>query len=156
MNLSIMNASFGDLEKILELQRLSFQSEADLLGMPNIPPMIQTLDDLTSEYSNGTSFFKMCLDDVIIGSVRIRENPEADKVYIGRLMIHPSYRRRGYGTMLLKEVESLFPGRCYELFTSLKSAGNIRLYEKLGYHIVAQRNLGDNLVLVDMEKDLRN
>jgi ribosomal protein S18 acetylase RimI-like enzyme len=150
----ILKADFEDLEEILELQHLSFESEGNLLGNSNIPPLTQTIEDLRSEYINGVSIFKMCLENAIIGSVRVRENSETGTVYIGKLMVHPMYRRQGYGTKLLKEVEKLIPGRRYELFTSIKSTDNIRLYEKNGYRIVAQRVVGNDLVLVDMEKDL--
>lgn len=36
----------------------------------------------------------------------------------GKLTVHPDFRCRGYGTMLLKEIERGFPHRRLELFTS--------------------------------------
>lgn len=57
--------------------------------------------------------------------------PETVTVYVGKLMVHPSFRRHGYGTMILKEIERLFPDKRYELFTSVRSISNIRFCENL-------------------------
>ena len=45
----IRRATEDDLPEILSLQRECFRSEAELVGGPDIPPMVQTLDELSSE-----------------------------------------------------------------------------------------------------------
>ena len=49
----IEKAGYEDLKTILSLQYLAYQSEADLFGTRNIPPLKQTLDEVVSEYNNG-------------------------------------------------------------------------------------------------------
>lgn len=51
--ISIVRADASDLLEILDLQYLAYQSEAKLLGNPNIPPLTQTLDELRAEYQQG-------------------------------------------------------------------------------------------------------
>ena len=145
----ITKAEYDDLREILELQYLAYQSEADLFGSRDIPPLRQTLDDVIDEFNNGL-ILKMVVDDKIIGSVRAVE--KGDTVYIGKLMVHPDFRRKGYGSKLLSEIESRFPGKRYELFTSTKSTDNIRLYQRSGYTVFDSRVFNDEITFVYLEK----
>lgn len=67
-------------------------------------------------------------------------------------MIHPDHRRKGYGRKLLSEIESYFPGKRYELFTSTRSVDNIRLYESVGYKEFARKKIDNELEFIYMEK----
>ena len=146
----IYQASFDDLQEILQLQYLSYQSEAALFGSKDIPPLKQTLDEVIDEYNNGV-ILKMVNDEsTIIGSVRAKE--AEGTVYIGKLMVHPNFRHNGYGTRLIKKIEEYFPNKRYELFTSTRSKDNIRLYQRLGYKIFKSKAINDELQFVYMEK----
>jgi ribosomal protein S18 acetylase RimI-like enzyme len=150
MNVKIEKAKREDLNEILELQYLAYQSEAALFGTNDIPPLRQTLDEVVKEYNVGTILKMVDENGIIIGSVRAKENN--DTVYIGKLMVHPDYRGNGFGTKLLSEIEHLFPNKRYELFTSTRSVDNIRLYQKSGYKIFSERIENDELTFVYMEK----
>ena len=145
----IEQAERGDLPEILQLQYLAYQSEAALYGSKDIPPLKQTLDGVTAEFENGV-ILKMTAEGRIIGSVRARE--QDGTVYIGKLMVHPDYQRRGYGSQLLAEIERRFPGKRYELFTGTRSADNIRLYQKCGYTVFSRKTVSDSLTFVYLEK----
>lgn len=147
---SVGRAIADDLPKILELQYLAYQSEAALFGTKDIPPLKETLDEVREEFRNGI-ILKMVDDDgKIIGSVRAHADDRT--AYIGKLMVHPDFRGRGYGKKLLSEMERCYAGRRYELFTSTRSVDNIRLYEKMGYKIFKEEAVTDELVFVYMEK----
>lgn len=145
----ITKAEIVDLQEILDLQYLAYQSEAALFGSRDIPPLKQTLDEVISEFNNGV-ILKMVVDDTIIGSVRAQE--QDGTVYIGKLMVHPEHRCKGYGSMLLSEIEKCFPAKRFELFTSTRSIDNIRLYEKMGYSFFDRKAVNDELEFVYMEK----
>ena len=146
----IEKADRKDLEEILKLQYLAYQSEAALFGNKDIPPLKQTIDEVIEEYEQGL-ILKMVDDGMIIGSIRARE---ADgTVYIGKLMVHPDYRRNGYGRRLLEAIEGYYSGKRYELFTSTKSINNIRLYQNSGYREFNRRIFKDDLIFVYMEKN---
>ena len=148
--LMIYQANFDDLQEILQLQYLSYQSEAALFGSKDIPPLKQTLDELIDEYNNGVILKMFNDENTIIGSVRAKE--VKGTVYIGKLMVHPDYRHSGYGTRLIKGIEEYFPNKRYELFTSTRSKDNIRLYQGLGYKIFDSKAINDELQFVYMEK----
>ncbi len=148
--MDISKAQKEDLQEILSLQYLAYQSEAALFGSKDIPPLKQTLEEVIREYEEGI-ILKMTDDDgVIKGSVRAKEKDGT--VYIGKLMVHPDQRRKGFGRKLLSEIESYFPGWRYELFTSTRSEDNIRLYESCGYKEFDRKAADDELVFVYMEK----
>ena len=147
--MTISKAQYDDLQEILDLQYLAYQSEAKLFGNKDIPPLKQTLDELRDEYNNGL-ILKMVSDDTIIGSVRAHEKDGT--AYIGKLMVHPDHRCKGFGSMLLDEIENYYPGKRYELFTSTRSEDNIRLYQKHGYKIFDRKEISDELVFVYLEK----
>ena len=147
--MTILKAIQDDLQEILALQYLAYQSEAALFGNKDIPPLKETIKELTEEFNKGT-ILKLVEDSKIIGSVRAyAKNGTA---YIGKLMVHPDHRCKGYGTLLLNEIEKCFPDCRYELFTCTRSEDNIRLYKKLGYMIFDTKKITDELVFVYLEK----
>ena len=145
----ISAAKREDLEEILQLQYLAYQSEAALFKSRDIPPLKETLDEVIEEFEAGT-VLKLVEEGKIIGSVRATEKDGT--VYIGKLMVHPTRQRRGYGRHLLEEIEKCYPGKRYELFTSTRSIDNISLYQKCGYKIYDNKVINDELEFVYLEK----
>lgn len=148
----IQKAQKKDLQQILDLQYLAYQSEARLVNNPHIPPLKQTIDDIEKEFENGILLKVIDEDDIIIGSVRVYSQNGTS--YIGKLIVHPDFQGQGIGTKLLKETEQIYSNRRYELFTSSKSTRNIKLYEKLGYRIFLEKNISDNLKFIYLEKTI--
>lgn len=147
----IEKAQRSDLEEILRLQYLAYQSEARLFDDPDIPPLKQTLDEVTEEFDCGVVLKATNENGRIIGSVRAYS--ESNTAYIGKLMVHPDFQRKGLGSMLLEAIEKEYAGQRFELFTSTKSISNIRLYERRGYRIFKEEQISDQLCFVYMEKN---
>ena len=150
--MDIVKAEMSDLQEILELQYLAYQSEAELFGNKDIPPLKETLEEVIEEFNAGVILKMPDENNRIIGSVRAREKDGT--AYIGKLMVHPGHRRKGYGRMLLAEIEKYFPGKRYELFTSTRSKDNIRLYESVGYSEFDRRAVDDELIFVYLQKEI--
>ena len=150
MIIKIEKAKENDLEQILELQYLAYQSEANLFNNKNIPPLKQTITDVLEEFYKGIILKAVNEKEKIIGSVRAY--CENGIVYIGKLMVNPDFQKRGIGTTLLAEIENEYPGQRYELFTSTRSVDNIRLYERLGYKIFKYESISQELEFVYMQK----
>lgn len=146
----IKKAQKEDLEEILKLQYLAYQSEAKLFGNMDIPPLKQTIEEVYDEFQKGAILKAVDDGGVIIGSVRAYQ--DGGTVYIGKLMVHPSKQGQGIGTQLLLEMEKQYPNQRYELFTSTRSEKNIALYQKLGYKIYDEEQVTEELRFVYMEK----
>ncbi|MCX7746647.1 MAG: GNAT family N-acetyltransferase [Clostridia bacterium] len=148
--MKIEEAAICDAEEILALQKLSFFEEAKIYNDFTITPLLQTVEEIKTEFLSQL-FFKCSLDDIIVGSVRAFSKDST--CFIGRLMVHPLYQNRGIGSRLMKEIENHFKFvDRFELFTGFKSDKNIYLYQKLGYRIFKTEEVNDKLKLVYMEK----
>jgi len=150
MNREIEKATVFDAEEILSLQKLAYQSEAEIYNDFNIPPLVQTLESIEKDFEN-QFFLKTCADGKIIGSVRAYAKDGT--CYIGRLIVHPDFQNQGIGKKLMSEIERVFNhcGR-FELFTGDRSERNLNLYQKLGYKIFKTAKITDLTTIVFLEK----
>ncbi len=147
---SICKARQEDLQEILQLQYLAYQSEAALFSNKDIPPLQQTTSEVVEEYHKGIILKMVDENSLIVGSVRAHE--KEGTVYIGKLMVHPDYRHRGHGTKLLNEIEKHYPKKRLELFTSSRSVNNIQLYQRLGYQEFERKVIDEELEFVYIVK----
>jgi len=144
------HATLDDAAAILDLQKRAYESEARLYNDWTLPPLTQTLLALQEEFA-ASVVLKAMAGDRLVGSVRARETDGLCQ--LGRLIVEPELQGRGIGTMLMRHIESLFPGaRVFELFTGSRSEGNLRLYERLGYQRAREKVLSPSVTLVFLEK----
>lgn len=150
--MEIERATVLDAEEILVLQKLAYRSEAEIYNDFNIPPLVQTLENIEKDFEN-QYFLKAVMDGKIIGSVRAYT--KEGTCYIGRLIVHPDFQNRGIGTDLMNEIERIFNTcRRFELFTGDKSERNLHLYQKLGYKIFKKAKITDQTMVVYLEKKI--
>jgi ribosomal protein S18 acetylase RimI-like enzyme len=143
-------ASLQDAEEILALQKLAYLTEAEIYGDHSIPPLTQTLGQMAEDFTK-QAILKATLDGKIVGSVR--GYSEESTCHVGRLIVHPDFRNRGFGTLLMRAIEGHFADAArFELFTGHLSEGNLRLYRRLGYESFAEKPVTDRLTLVFLEK----
>ena len=143
-------AQVEDAREILDLQKLAYQSEAEIYHDDTIPPLTQTLKEITTDFRNQV-FIKASVDGRIVGSVR--GQLKQGTCSIGRLIVHPDFQNQGIGIRLMDEVEKYFPeaGR-FELFTGHRSERNKYLYRKLGYQVFRRQPVNSDLTLLYLEK----
>jgi len=146
----IQKAQFSDLPKILALQKECYLQEAAIYNDYNIPPLVQTLAAIATDFERQI-FLKLVINNQIIGTVR--GYAEKGICKIGRLVIHPDFQNRGFGKQLMAAIEKAFPKvDSYELFTGHQSRKNLKFYQKLGYIEFQRQRIHDNLELVYLEK----
>jgi ribosomal protein S18 acetylase RimI-like enzyme len=148
--MEVEKATLSDAEEILSLQKLAYQSEAEIYNDFNIPPLVQTLEEIKKDF--GIQFLlKAVMDEKIIASVRAYT--KEGTCYIGRLIVHPDFQNQGIGTKLMVEIEKIF-STCqrFELFTGARSERNLYLYQKLGYKIFKTAKITDQTTIVYLER----
>ena len=145
----ITRATYDDLPEILNLQKIAYQSEAELVDDYTIAPLTQTLDGITDDLNNGI-ILKAVENNEIIGSVRVHVYDKT--LHICRLIVSPEHQNKGIGTVLLHCAEALYPGMRLELFTSAKSERNLYLYKKNGYKEFKREPMNERVDFVFMEK----
>lgn len=149
--IEIAKAEATDLPEILDLQKIAYRSEAELVNNYAIQPLTQTLQELEEEFACGVVLKAVHAEakERIVGSVR--GILTAGTLRIGKLMVHPDCRNQGIGTRLLLEMEKQCPAQRCELFTSAMSGRNLLLYSKHGYK-ETRRQESDGVTLVFLEK----
>jgi ribosomal protein S18 acetylase RimI-like enzyme len=146
----IFQATLDDAIEILALQKLTYQSEANIYNDWNIPPLLQTIKEIRDEFSTHV-FLKAVSKHSIVGSVRVRI--VGNTCHIGKLIVHPKWQNRGTGTRLMTEIEIIYREVSrFELFTGSQSVKNLYLYHKLGYKDFRRESLSSRLELLYLEK----
>lgn len=147
----IQQAFENDLIDILDLQQKVFSVVAKQMNKFDIPPLLQTLQDICNENKKAL-ILKYVSNDKIVGSVRgyVDEN---NICHIGKLIVHPKYQNKGIGKALMYEIEKRFI-LCdkYTLFTGVDTPNTLHLYSKIGYNIIDKRMV-DNIMMIIMEKE---
>lgn len=138
------------MPKILEIQRAAFDKEALLYGSRELPPLIESIEDLERDLRTN-KFFKAELDGNIVGS--IRAHMEGTSCMIWRLSVSPEFQGKGIGRALIAEAERCHPNaEFYDLFTGAKSESNLQLYKKLGYCLTGAEEQHGPIKFVFMRK----
>ncbi|GAA1855522.1 GNAT family N-acetyltransferase [Microbacterium koreense] len=143
-----------DAGEVLTLQRAAFVQEALIYGDPDMPPLTQTLEELSAELHDNLGCVAL-RGPRIVGAVRA----VADTVtlLIGRISIAPDQQGEGIGSALLAAVEERGLERgcdTAELFTGSLSEANVRLYEREGYRESERVDQGDGTAQVFLRKRL--
>jgi ribosomal protein S18 acetylase RimI-like enzyme len=170
-----LRADKSDAPELLALQKIAYQSEAELYGDDSLPALQQTLEDLESdferrpareamilgergatEYSDEADrvyFLKAVVNGKIIGSIRGFE--VEGSVYLSRLMVHPYFRRRGIGRRLLAEIEKGFPqAQRFEAKTGHQSKRNHYQLTRMGYSQFKTEPLNPSITWFYFEKHI--
>ena len=141
----------SDAGEILTIQRAAFVSEALIYGDPDMPPLVQTPEELRAEIEDGQGWVAR-VGSRLVGAIRYRDTDAL--LLIGRIAIAPDLQGAGIGRALLEAAEQSSRAPEAELFTGSLSEANIRLYERCGYRITERVDNGDGTEQVFMRKSL--
>jgi GNAT superfamily N-acetyltransferase len=168
-------ADKSDAPEILALQKIAYQSEAELYGDNSLPAMYQTLRELEEDFERipdrvaalasgqppvGESrppaerifFLKAVVNGKIIGSVR--GYAIGDTAHLRRMIVHPYFRGRGIGRRLLKEIENAFPEVThFEAKTGHQSKQNLLRLTRSGYKVFRTEPFTEDINWVYLRKD---
>jgi GNAT superfamily N-acetyltransferase len=124
-----------DAGEQLVVQLSAFIAEARTYGTLEIPPLVETVDDMVREIESTvtTAAFRR---HRMVGAARLTIDGEVG--WISRVAVVPDEQGRGIGSALVEEVERSAPAgvRTFKLAAGTLSGGNLALYERLGYHAV--------------------
>jgi len=123
----------ADAGEVWTIEQAAYLTEGRLHHDFDIPPLIETLDELRAAIATQT-FLVARLGARVVGSVRGRLEPD-DVWYVGRLMVAPDLQGRGIGGELMRVIEGLAPpgARRFRLSTGGNSLRNLAFCCRRGY-----------------------
>lgn len=157
---SVVTLSGGDAGELLTLQRAAYVTEAQAHDDVNLPPLMQSLDDLVSELTQPevTAFGLRDDSQRLVAAVRVYLSPtDPHTAELGRLVVAPDMQGRGRGSRLLELAEERLPEQVtdLQLFTGDRSLGNLRLYSRFGYQETHRTSTPGGYALVHLAKRVR-
>ncbi|MEV6716100.1 GNAT family N-acetyltransferase [Lentzea sp. NPDC051208] len=137
-----MNVHIGPLTRehageVMTIQRAAYLAEARRYGAWDLPPLVETLDEIRRHLGDGTPAFGAFVGARLVGSVRSRVDGE--RMEVARLAVAPDVQGGGVGRRLLEAI-SAAPAdvKVVWLFTGAESDENIRFYESAGFVRVSE------------------
>jgi GNAT superfamily N-acetyltransferase len=134
VHVEIRYAVGGDAEALHKLIQAAFAEYEAVLPVP--PGALgDTLEHARSAIADGRTLLA-CDGGQIMGTARYE--PRDGYMYVGRVAVHPDYRRRGVGIELMGYVEQVARDLGYtrlRLGTRQSMPGNLAFIEGLGYSI---------------------
>ncbi|MFB8280347.1 GNAT family N-acetyltransferase [Nocardia colli] len=124
-----------DLAELVVLQRCCWVPEAVLNEMLDLPPLLETHDQVLAWASTSTTLVVRQRGRLVAA---VRGQVEGSDWHVGRLMVAPDLAGRGAGSHLLRLIETLAPAHIeqFVLFTGARSERNIRMYQNAGYRLL--------------------
>jgi ribosomal protein S18 acetylase RimI-like enzyme len=135
--------------RALEIQRLAYRIEADLIGFEGIPPLHESLEQLRASPETFLGYF---VDEELSAFVSYEL---ADSVLdIGRLVVHPDYFRRGIGQTLIRALDETAGIKTIIVSTGALNLPARKLYENLGFSFIDEMLLDAGVKIARYEKHL--
>ena len=139
MGLELVRASTADALTITGISRRSFHSDVEVGSKEKTGPPGYMSVPFYTKMAKCNHLFKLVDDGLIVGGAILFLKEE--ELNIGRIFIAPEHFRKGYGSFMMNEIETLFPG--VKEYTLDTPAWNIRtnsFYSKMGYTEIKRDN----------------
>lgn len=137
-----------EVTRLLEIQKASYQMEADLIGFDGIPPLHETLEILQG---CPEIFYGYWVDGILAGAVSYEF--DGATLDICRMMVRPDFFRRGIAKSLLEFMETIEPHtQKIIVSTGALNTPARQLYERHGFSLVGEKFITAGLVIAQYEK----
>ena len=133
MNLQFVKAGTSDAPVLTGISKQAFDSDVEV-GAPSSggPPGYRSVS-FHVKMARMNHLFKLADENGVIlgGAILFRQG---DTLNIGRIFIDPQHFRKGYGILMMREIEALFPDvKVFTLDTPVWNTRTNAFYTKLGY-----------------------
>ncbi len=155
---TILEATGHDLDDIADMAReiwpICFKSIISPDQIDYMLEMMYSPKTLANDLKEGVVYWRAVVDNGIVGYAALGPCEKMDKMKLHKLYVHPAWHGRGYGSLLLAQVEQYARSRgCRTLVLSVnrKNAAAITVYRKHGFEIVGElaSEIGGGFVMDD-------
>jgi len=130
-------ATYNDIDAIEQITREAFQKYAQMVGNDNIQALCETKEDIKNDIDNSLVLVAV-MDNVPVGSVRVKINEEDKTAYLSRFGVKISSQNNGVGKSLINLVDLKMREMGIKrimLHTGAKVSSLVRFYYGRGYYI---------------------
>lgn len=119
--------------ELYNLQRAAYLIEAEIIGSMNLPPLRETFDQFQSCQETFFGWFEE--NGELAGAVSVTVT--GNVLTICRLVVHPTYLRKGIGSKLLAFINTRYSSlKQMDVATGRDNAPATNLYLKNGFEVV--------------------
>ena len=133
MSLQFMKAGTSDAPVLTGISRQAFNSDEEAgAASSGGPPGYQSVP-FHVKMARMNCLFKLADENGVIygGAILFRKG---DTLNIGRVFIDPRHFRKGYGILMMREIEAMFPDvKTFTLDTPVWNTRTNTFYTRLGY-----------------------
>ena len=139
MGMELLQASTADALTITGISRRAFNSDVEVGGREKTGPPGYMSVPFYTKMARSNHLYKLVDDGLIIGGALLF--PDNETLGIGRIFIGPENHRKGYGVIMMQEIEALYPSvKEFTLDTPIWNTRTNAFYTKLGYTEVKRDN----------------
>lgn len=136
---------------VLQLQTASYKIEAELIGFHEIPPLKDTLDNL-SECDE--IFYGYFINDILAGIISYKINENILDIH--KVAVHPCFFKRGIAGKMISFIEKIESTiNKVVVCTGKENLPAVNLYLKNCYQKVKDIEISKGIYLTEFEKILQ-
>ena len=134
----------ADAERVLDIQRRAYRIEAELIAFDGIPPLHETLEEMTAQ-----PFCWLAIRAAGRIVAALGYTLDAGICDIDRLVVDPEHFGRGYGSAL---VAALLDHPYITVSTGTINTPARRLYERLGFQALGEVEIAPGVTVTRYER----
>ena len=130
-------ATYEDIDAIEQITREAFEKYASMIDNSNIQALNETKDDIKNDIDTSIVLVAF-MDNVPVGSVRVKVNDEDKTAYLSRFGVKISTQNNGIGKSLINLVDIKMREMGVKklmLHTGAKVSSLVRFYYGRGFYI---------------------
>ena len=147
--------SKDELRMLWEMQVKAFSALLEKYRDDDLSPGAENFDKVAARYEQPwTTYYFIVAGDEKVGAIRIVDKKDGSRKRISPIWIMPQHRNKGYAQAAIAAAEQIHGSHFWCLDTILQEAGNLHLYEKMGYHRTGRiERINERMDIVFYEKD---
>lgn len=151
MLLSILPLNLANpttVNRLWHLQQQAYRVEAALIGFSEIPPLLETVEQLQAAKD---AFFGLYRGAALAGAIACETHGNA--LEITRLVVDPNFFRRGIAQKMLSFIAQQYSHYAImRVSTGSKNEPALRLYLKNGFLVVRTTSIAPGVCLTHLER----
>ena len=153
--LTLKKTTEDDMKTIWEMQVRAFSELLEKYQDFETSPAAESFEKVLARYRQPwTTYYFILVQNEAVGAIRIVDKKDGSRKRISPVWIMPGHRNKGYAQAAITAAEQIYGSSNWCLETILQEAGNLHLYEKMGYHQTGRIDrINDRMDIVYLEKD---